>query len=372
MTVYITILILSSVFSFCYSKASDKSARVVFLICCFLSLFIPAAFRYGIGVDYANYAKLYKHIGEGRQFNVEIGFILICKFLNLLGLSYHFLFVVFSFLTLFFLFLAIPRKYFYLAIPCYVMLVYESTYTAIRQELACAIFLFACRFFLEKKYKRYIFWCIIAVLNHKSVVLLSVLLPLFQLLPLLSPRKYIILYVSIFSALLVFKYSIVNFIMEKILVFTPYAAYAFKAQAQNTEGGTGLGVLLKLFIVGLLLYLSLTSTESKRIKKFSIGFSFSIMLATEFSAVIYIFFRLVGIMGVTYVYLFILASKSQSKYRKQLLCFAYTLLIPLFIKNTLGAVIQQITVVSGKHIYPYVSIFNWRNNEMIYNRMSKI
>ena len=372
MAVYIGILTASSVFSFCYSKSRDKSAQVVFITLCFLSLFVPAAVRYGIGIDYVNYALLFNKIAAEKEVSQEVGFVFICKFLQFLHLSYHFLFVAFSFFTLFFVFVSVPKRYFYTGIPCYVLAVHFMSYSAIRQELACAIFLFACKFFFDKKYILYLFWCVIAILNHTSALLLAVLLSFFQLLPLLSAKKYLALYIGAFVFFHITKNTLIDFIMTKILAFTPYAKYALNAYASHeTEMGSGMGLFLKLVILAVFLSLVLDSSISNKKKKFCIGFVFSMLAARELSTVLYIFMRLVVVMGIVHVNLAVLSCQSKNPLKKIWLAFVYMLLFVLFIKDIFSSTIRPELRFSGKQIYPYVSIFNWRDNPIILRRMSR-
>lgn len=367
MFVYILTFVASSVGAFLYSFSKDKSARVIFLILTFLSLFLPAALRYGIGIDYYSYLKIYSNIYHGYKINQEIGIIFISRILQFFRLSGHALIVTYSFLTILFIFLAIPKKYFFLAIPVYVLYFYLDSYCLLRQALACAIMVYAIRLFFEGKKIRFCFWCFIAILNHKVAIIPSLLVILFQILPKGKGQRYTILFAVCFVALYFIRSSIVDFLMLEVVPLTPFARYAQNSYSTlQAELNTGLGFSLRYFCLGILLYLICIGETQNSKRKFAIGSAFYLLFAGNLATVLYIFVRLVNSYSFVYVYLISSAWKAKSKIRKLILLFFFFSSFLLYVKGIVGTPITG-KAGDGKQIYPYVSVFNKYEHPIVRN-----
>lgn len=369
MSVYIFVFITSSLFSFLYSKAKDKSARVIFLILCFMSLFIPAALRGGIGADYFSYLRIYKTISLGMKIHQEIGILFISKILQFFNFSGHALIVTYSFLSILFIFLAIPRKDFYLGIPIYVLVFYLDSYCLLRQALACSIMLFAYRKYFENKTKSFIFWSIIAVLNHKVMIIPIFLLFISKLVPKLNSLIKNFMYVFLFIFLFLVKGKLVSFLMTSVVGITPYANYALnKYAATESAKNSGLGFLLQIFILMIFVYLIDYNYLSKKAYKVSIIYLLYLLFVRCISQVLYILVRLVNSCTFVYVSFIVNVSYSKSRYRKILIVFLYFALTLLYIKGILGSPIRGSDAGGGKQIYPYTTIYNYKDNPVLVNR----
>ena len=177
MIIYIVILLGGTLSSFCYSKSKDLSAQIFFLTSCFLILFVPAALRYGIGADYFSYCHIYNIYKSGREvIDIEPFMVLLIKCLLLFDLPSHSLIVAYAFLTNLFVFLGIPKKYFYIGIPVYILVFYLETWCVLRQIFGVTIIVYVSRLWFEKKYKSAFIFAILAFFNHKSMII-----PLFVL-----------------------------------------------------------------------------------------------------------------------------------------------------------------------------------------------
>lgn len=368
MTVYIFLLLSSSLFSFLYSKAKDKSARVIFLFLCFMSLFIPAAFRGGIGADYFSYLGIYKRISRGIDILQEPAIFYISKVLLFFNLPGHALIVTYSFLSIMFIFLAIPRKYFYIGIPVYVLIFYLDSYCLLRQALACSIMLFAYRKYLEGNIRSYVFWAIIAVLNHKVMIIPILLLLMSNFVPKINSLIKNFIYVFSFIFLFILKGKIVSLLMTTVVGFTPYARYALNIYASaEPMKSSGLGFLLQIFLLMILVYLIDYKDLSKKAYKLSVIYIFYLLFVRCLGQVLYILVRLVNSCTFVYVTLIMYANQSRKKYRKVLIIFLYFALTLLYIKGILDTPIKS-GGMGGKKIYPYTTIFNYEDNPILVNR----
>ena len=371
MAVYLGILTTSTVFSFCYSKARDKSAQIVFLVSCFMSLFIPAAVRYGIGVDYFSYMKIFKEVYQNHYRNIEYSIILICKIIQFLKFPPITLFAVYAFLTYFFLYKAVEKKDFYLCIPVYVMILYLASLNTIREALGCTIMLLAYKRFFQKDIKGFIFYSILGVFAHKAMFIPIALILLSALVPAFRNNWRCALFLFIVGVLLVFSRQIVFMIMNVILPFTGFDSYATNKYANALAVRTsGLGFLLKM--VNLFLFAILI--DGVRITKREYKASIVIVLYNAFAQsvmqVMYIFNRLVSSFAFSYVYLFLFASKSRHKYKRQIFSFIVLSYIALFIQDVNVSKIRrgENGVFTGKNINPYLTVWNYTKNEVILSR----
>ena len=122
---------------------TDKAKKKVFL-CAGFALSIFAGIRYDVGVDYANYADLYSLSNDLYQME-EIGFIGIIKLFNWLGLPFSVFCLSYSLLTVLLIchFIEKYSPYVYFSLLIYYALgnYFFSSFNAMRQALAVAIFM---------------------------------------------------------------------------------------------------------------------------------------------------------------------------------------------------------------------------------------
>ncbi|MBB7221573.1 EpsG family protein, partial [Escherichia coli] len=93
----------------------------------FMSLFIPAAIRYGVGLDFFNYVDIFEFPDYYRG-QIEIGFYLIVKALSSLGLGYQSLFILCSALTLFFFIKSMDKENAWASTLIFICTLYLSSY----------------------------------------------------------------------------------------------------------------------------------------------------------------------------------------------------------------------------------------------------
>ena len=368
MAVYLGIFTTSTIFSFCYSKARDKSAQIVFLVSCFMSLFIPAAVRYGIGVDYFSYMKIFKEVYYNHYRNIEYSIILICKIIQFLKLPPITLFAVYAFLTYFFLYKAVSKKDFYLCIPVYVMLLYLASLNTIREALGCTIMLLAYKHFFRKDIKKFVIYSILGVFAHKSMLIAVLLILLSSIIPAFGNNMRCALFLIIVGFFSVFARQIVFLIMNVILPYTGYASYAVNKYASAlAANNTGLGFLLKMFNLFLFALLIDGVYIAKREYKASMMLVLYNAFAQSVMQIMYIFNRLVSSFTFSYIYLFLFASKSRNKYRKLIFSFIVLSYFLLFVQDINNGKIRrgQAGVFTGKNINPYLSVWTYKENEVV-------
>lgn len=190
------LLIFLSFFIICLynlKKKGEKATLIVVLLVLSFSLSILFACREFIfssnviGTDYFEY----KHWFEITEFSniysdvkyENIGFDFIISLIKYLGGNFY----IFLFISAFFIntsilfFIKRFSKNIGLSIIIYISLFYTSTWNVTRQWIACAIFLIAFKYLIDKKSWKYIIIVFISSLFHITSLILLILYPLSKL-----------------------------------------------------------------------------------------------------------------------------------------------------------------------------------------------
>lgn len=182
-------------------------------------LIIVSSFRYDVGMDYLAYEEMFNLITIGQEQDVsELGFVLLCKMCAIISGSAQMMFMVCAIFTILLLY-----KSFRLFSPNIVMSLfffmcmgqlYLTTFNAVRQYIAIAIFTYSIKFILEKKVMKYVLSILVATLFHNTAI---ILLPLYYLLP----KKISKVVMISFGVLLTSSIGIIT----DIILNSPYAIY---------------------------------------------------------------------------------------------------------------------------------------------------
>lgn len=373
MLTYVLIYIFSFLFAICYSKSRDKYASLVFKVVTFLLLCLPACLRYKIGTDYASYIRIINRCFRSGHYDVfEAGWIPILWLIKSLKLDTHFFFIIVSTFTYFIVFKYIERPYFYLCIPVYVCTAYLESYNLVRQSFACTVFFLCIMAFQKEKYFRAIFWGVLSFLFHKSTIVLCLLLPLSAMkCTMFSPYKnaFFFLLIYIFFTFI----NVGEILMEKVAAYTPYAAYVTASEYnRQTEMRTGLGILLRVFILFIFIFMSSRKQDKKRIiygrdrilteelcheknYKISCIFVFALLMFSLLGAQIRILGRLVNLLSPFYLLEIQTLAKSESKYKRVCLFVIILIFFALFVATLTSS---PSSAKRGLGLVPYQSIFS--------------
>lgn len=199
---------------------------------------IVAGIRYNVGQDYMyTYVPYFNNLLYGIvNENIEIGFYLLNKLIQIFTTDYSWLFIVCSVIFFHYIFKAIREQS---PMPTMsIFLLVGTTYyfiflNGMRQMMAIAIFLYALKFVKERNLKKYLIYLLFASLIHKSILLM---IPIYFIYGIkLKPTKVI---ATIALAFMV-KPVIVNIAM-KIISLTNYSYYI---SSKFDTGKTGYIVL---------------------------------------------------------------------------------------------------------------------------------
>ena len=172
---------------FYFTKMSSRFVGVISNIFYWIPILlftIVFGIRYGVGVDYFNYVEIYEfwNTGSYSEERFELFPSLIFSFCDKFLLSPVFIFVVFSFLDIYFIYLAFKERKIVLAYSILMFIFLGvgiwSFMNTIRQGVAICIFLYSLLFICNKKFIYYCIFTLCAFFFHRSAL---ILLPLYFL-----------------------------------------------------------------------------------------------------------------------------------------------------------------------------------------------
>lgn len=322
--IYSVILFGASISAYICSKSKDYFIQFTFVIISFLFLFIPAAIRYGVGPDYFTYIFYFYSIGAGSHWHltyVEPLYVYMCILMNRMGLQAQWSIAVMAFLTYIFIFLSVPRKYLYIAVPVYTIICYTTSFFIIRQALCIAGAAFATRLLIERKYIRSFLLLIILMGFHRSTAFYIPIFLIFLLIK-INPPKHSIIITSIVALLAIFIFN-TNFIINNILaiVFDVSDGITFDYER---SGGLGFFARVAITII-VFLYILLIMKKNKSVYTNVVLLSAPMLLISN----IYLlqsqmFDRFLWALNYLFIFVFIYIVTTKNKYRKVMLIAVFS------------------------------------------------
>ena len=255
---YFTILLLSVLCAYRIERSETEEGERFSRILLFLVLTVPAVLRYNIGTDYPHYALIYRFIDDVDY--MEIGFECLCLLLKWLGADSFWLFFVMSVLTYLPFCFGTPRR---VMVGCTFMFIcafYFHSYSLVRQALAVSLLLYGSFRLLEGRGLKFLVFVLLASSFHKSALLV---LP-FYFIRKQAEKPIVVVCLCGVAAVLMLGANIVEAIFSNpVIASSSYGHYADSSFAQETEMGTGLGVLSRMMLPALTLFLvkQLTADE---------------------------------------------------------------------------------------------------------------
>lgn len=142
----------------------------------FITLTAISGFRYDVGTDFFGYVDYFNSIRNGEVTPAEIGFVIISKTLTSFQLGSQSMFMVYSALTMLFIYKGLKffmKENYALKPVLYILMViftYFPSLNGVRQALAAAILFYASQYIIEKDFKRFTLWVCISVTFHLSSI----------------------------------------------------------------------------------------------------------------------------------------------------------------------------------------------------------
>ncbi|WP_391207675.1 EpsG family protein [Psychrobacillus sp. L4] len=165
-----------------YLKYESPKNTFVYFILLILSSSIPtiiAGLRYNVGVDYGRYVNgYYQVVNEGIKehiFDKEIGHMVLIKMSELIFNDPQGLFLFSALLTMFFLYLILNyHRYkipFFLILILYYSKFYAVSLNVMRQSISMVIIVYSLKYIIEKNFKRYLFFVLLASMFHTTALI---------------------------------------------------------------------------------------------------------------------------------------------------------------------------------------------------------
>jgi hypothetical protein len=252
MSLYILLLIGVSAASYIHSNAKDINILAVSKISAFILMFIPAALRYNTGTDYPAYTAIFKNITRAPDERLEYGFYYLNMLFRTAGYDAQWVFGTMSFFTLFFLFLAIPRRSFCFITPFYYLILYTASYNAIRQSLVICMAYYAYRLFEKRRIKNAFICIAVAVLFHRSAVLyfaLFLLMLFFKI-----SKETVIAAFCLLMTMAKYINLIISFMFQHIISHTIYSNYIIYLQQNVATNNVWFATSSRYMIFIMLLF----------------------------------------------------------------------------------------------------------------------
>lgn len=243
------------------------------------------ACRWNVGVDFMSYHEMYNYYQTAGNSNrdVELGHEFVQFFFGSLGFSSVALFGFYAFFHLYFILYRFKSEKYLYPFICFLIICGPTLFlwtNILRQTLSMCIFVFASKYILYRKAFKYYCCVILAILFHKSAILL---VPLYFI-----PRyclfrnRYInlsLLIVSMFIGLSP-TFTSLGEHLNAILIFIGYENYAkyFDSIIESTAVTYNIGIRqLNLYLLPMLVawYSPKLLTEYKN-KGFDLTYTFAI------------------------------------------------------------------------------------------------
>lgn len=161
--------------SICIAVRAEKNNNIRWVFGVIVLLSLLAGFRdYSVGTDTYTYYRTFMNIANGGLSILEVGFVMVSRFLMMLFGDARALFVIYAFVIngLIIRRLWDFREYCSFGFMCflYVTMFFPQTMNIMRQYIALAIVFFATRYIYNRKYIWFILGVLLASILHTSAL----------------------------------------------------------------------------------------------------------------------------------------------------------------------------------------------------------
>ena len=230
-------------------------------------------FRYGVGIDFNNYADIYEQTENYTSLSelienerYEVGFSLLLYMCHYVGAPVWSLFVIVAFIQIFLLYKTFNKEG-NILIYIYATLILTgfcmfSFMNILRHEIAFCIFLYSLQYIRDNKLFKYWICCVLALSFHQSAI---ILFPLYFIwirrkgvfnMPLIEAIAVIICFITSFIS----QWQEILHLFDVLIILLGYENYLESASEMTVNSVVGITRLLNL-VVNLLIVVN-----SKKIK----------------------------------------------------------------------------------------------------------
>lgn len=343
-------LILLAVFLFSLLAEFSKSIRVrgIARLFVFLTLWIPAAIRYQVGVDFDTYTLWYFH--PELMYKVEPGYFYLAEFLHGLDCHVQCLFIITSFIMYFPISFYMKRKGYCMIMTFYVLIYYFISLCYIRQAISVSLIMCAMMYWFEKKKTKFFLCMILATMFHYSTL---IVLPLFFLNK--CPSKIICYCLVLMLFFLLKRINLSDLIFNNFIISnTKYGTYATMSINRATDIGTGIGLLIRLVITCSVIFLSDKLNDYAE-KKYIVNFSMAYIGASFLAMQIVILARIRDILYFVPILFVPCLFRLKIRYSKFYFILICLLHLAVFEKEIAA---NQRNWIGTLELSPYTSLFD--------------
>lgn len=232
-----------------------------------------------VGIDYNSYINIFNNIEHIK--GIEIGSLLLIRLSKWIFNSYHLMFLLFSFFSVIFLFKYLNYYSKFKSLSVYIFLsltyLYPMAYSGIRQILAVMIVAFGTKYIMEKAPFKYLLYIFIAMLFHKSAI---IMLPFYFL----AQFNYSVFFMltTFFSSLLALKLNLIVVLYDNIflsdLFLKFFNEYYYILISVNKQNKISVMVIFYFIILCLILTVLKNTKNDKKIEFLTKMFYFELVL----------------------------------------------------------------------------------------------
>ncbi|BAT35575.1 O-antigen polymerase [Escherichia albertii] len=348
---YLCILMFSTSVAFCYEH-SKSNFKVFLWSVLFLSLWVPAAIRFGVGADYFRYLSMVESVRLG-YISTEIGFYFINYIVVWFDLNPQWSIAISSFIVIFLSLKAIPRNYFTISVFVLVCTFYLPSFSLVRQAIAIAFIAYAVKYYIDGNKKNYIVFVLIGSLFHLSALLL---LPIYFVARFRVRSSILFLGILIISLLLFLGSGLNTLLNSELFLQSKYGYYATSDFIQDAKIGSGIGVLIKMLLPLMFIINAKKILKTNQNLNILLWMSVGCVLANVCSMKIHIFNRLADtFLFVNFMVSSYIIASLEKNVIKQLYSMGIIIVFIVFYCRTIQANYND--DLGGIGISPYKTIF---------------
>ncbi len=364
---YNSIILLSTFFVYLSERVRGKGGAFILSSIAFLIVWLPSAFRYGIGTDYFTYVDMYESISYYED--IEIGYRWLNEILLYFDLSSDWLFIVTSFVTYFCFFISYPKNNKALSHFLLFIIFYLSVFTYVRNGIALGFILIAIMQYVNhRSISRYVFFIAIATLFHKSAIIYLIFLLIFNNILFVFIKNIHRIIIALIITIFVFREQLWLLIVSSGIIdlfgFTIYFDNAY--YSKETEYSSGLGALVKILILLFPLMFYKKILNQDRQHYLFIVIIVSCIIANIMASQMHILFRVSYILSFAYIFCIYIICSVPSIPLKRLYFYGSVIFFMAIFNKVIfeGSNDFQDTCIGGR-LYPYVSIFNKEDSQRV-------
>ncbi len=299
-------------------REDEKYDRYVLVGILIISIYVfVVGLRYLVGTDYDVYLGWFKVLKSSGVFpvnNSDMGYVWLNQFLIWIDAPFPFLFVIISFIQIFFMYKALEKTPFLMShyfFFFFTTLFVFASMNHMRQSMAYFIFFYSFSLYFDKKYVWMVVLLALAASLHKSVLMYVWVYPLLQF----DWYKNRGVQLALIAVSSVIADKIFDFILKNVAVYADFLNYGYYVEnieminevTESFAVGAGLGKFLYLILDGCIVWYSIEMKDE--FKKYNFTAFYNLYFTGAFLESVfasnYIFARTVDYMS--YFRVFILS-----------------------------------------------------------------